>query len=37
MLFSSRCNYAGPLAKRIPTRSFVAFLFGRGVLTRFRW
>jgi hypothetical protein len=37
MLFTSRCNYAGPLAKRIPTRSFAAFLFARSVITRFRW
>lgn len=37
MLFTSRCNNAGPLAKPIPTRSFVAFLFARVALTRFRW
>jgi hypothetical protein len=28
MTVTSRCNYAGPLGKLIPTRSF-AFLFAR--------
>lgn len=39
MFISSRCNSAGPLGKRIPTRSFAAFLLARlsGRPIRLRW
>jgi hypothetical protein len=39
MTVTSRCNYAGPLGKLIPTRSF-AFLFARvraAAIARLRW
>ena len=37
MFVTSRCNNAGPLGKLIPTRSFVASLFSRLAVSRFRW
>jgi hypothetical protein len=38
MTVTSRCNYAGPLGKLIPTRSFSALLLARlrrGTIVRF--
>lgn len=38
MFVTPRCNYAGPLGKSIPTRSFMAFLVRlRGRAFRIRW
>lgn len=40
MFVTARCNYAGPLNKPIPTRSFAASLFARlngSAITRLRW
>lgn len=38
MTVTSRCNYAGPLGKLIPTRSFALFARLRsGLFGRFRW
>ncbi len=37
MFVNPRCNYAGPLGKQIPTRSFFAELFARIAPSRPRW
>lgn len=37
MFVTPRCNYAGPLGKQIPTRSFLASLFARIAASRVRW
>lgn len=37
IVVTSRCNYAGPLGKKIPTRSFVASLLARFSDVRLRW
>lgn len=37
IIVTPRCNYAGPLGKQIPTRSFFAALFDKLVAARARW
>ena len=37
MMFAARCNNPGPLAKTIPTRSFVSSLLARLAVSRLRW